>query len=370
MERWALLEDLVEQYQEQTTPTVQYSVLSALVNKGVILVHLDRGVEAMVAYDEATALFKASGSPELRRAAATALLNKSYLLKRQGRTQDAIDICNQLIETIPGDGSDRVAELVATAFINRADMLDEMGRAEDALAAYDELQARFGPSESVGVLVVVASAQVNKAVTLFKLQRWGEALEACEEVSVRFRNHASPRVLQPAWRAVTILSMVLSVQGRTREHLSACQELLDRLDRHDERVLAGEVADHDADAAPTLRLVTHGIRVLTYIKDGNLAAVAADLREILRTLPRLSAVPAGTIQTLMVASFALGADRMASLIRESPSADHLLPLTTALDWELGKEPRVAIEVREVAEDMRRELAGIRGQMSSEEVDDG
>ena len=365
----AVLDDLLEKYPRQTTPTVQYSVLSALVNKGVILVHLDRGAEAMVAYDEAIALFEASGSPELRPAAATALLNKSHLLTSLGRAQDAIDVCDQLIERIPCDGSDRVAELVATAFLSRANMMDEMGRAEDALVAYDELQSRFGPSESVGILALVANGQVNKADRLFRLQRWDEALEACEEASVRFGNHPSPRVLQPAWRAVTIMSMVLSVQGRTREHLAACQELLNRLDRHDERSLAGEVADYDSDAVLKPRVVTHGIRVLTYIKDGNLTAVAADIREILRTLPQLSAVPAGTIQTLMVASFALGIDRLASLIRGSPSADHLLPLTTALDWEMGKKPRVAIEVRKVAEDIRRELAEIREQMSNEEVDE-
>ena len=324
----------------------------------------------MVACDEAAELFEASDSPELRPAAATALLNKSYLLTRLGRTQDAIDVCDRLIERIPRDGSDRVAGLVATAFLNRADMLDELGRAKDALAAYDELQNRFGSSDSEDVLVFVATAQVNKAEILFRLQRWDEALEACKEVSARFGNHASPRVLQPAWRAVTIMSMVLSVQGRTREHLAACQELLNRLDRHDERSLAGEVADYDSDAVLKLRVVTLGIRVLTYTKDGNLPAVDADIREILQTLPRLSAVLAGTIQTLMVASYALGVDRMASLIRKSPSADHLLPLTTALDWEMGKEPRVAIEIQEVADDMRRELAEIREQLSGEEADDG
>ena len=365
----AVLEGLLKKYRRQTTPTVRYSVLSALVNKGVILVHLDRGAEAMVAYDEATALFEASDSPELRPAAATALLNKSYLLTSLGRAQDAIDVCDQLIERIPCDGSDRVAELVATAFFSRANMMEEMGRAEDALIAYDELQSQFGPSESVGILALVANGQVNKAEILFRLQRLDEALEACEEVSVRFGNHASPRVLQPAWRAVTIMSMVLSVQGRTREHLSACQELLNRLDRHDERVLAGEVADHDADAVPTLRLVTHGIRVLTYIEDGDLADATADVREILQTLPQLSAVPAGTIQTLLVASFALGIDRMASLIRESPSADHLLPLTTALDREMGKKPRVATEVSKVAKDIQREFAQIREHLSNEEVDE-
>ena len=366
----AVLEDLLKKYRRQTTPTVQYSVLLALVNKSFVLVRLNRDEEAMIACDEAAELFRASGSPELRPAAATALFNKSYLLTRLGRTQDAIDVCDQLIEEIPGDGSDVVAGLVATATLNRADMLDELGRAEDALAAYDELQKRFGSSDAEDILVVVANGQVNKAVTNFKLQRWDEALEVCEAVSVRFGNHASPRVLQPAWRAVTIMSMVLGVQGRTREQLSACQELLRRLDRHDECVLAGEAVDHDAKAVLTLRLVTHGIRVTTHVGKGNLAAVTADVRDMLRALSLLSAVPDGTIQTLMLASCSLGLDRMASLIRESPAADRLLPLTTALDLELGEEPRVAIEVRKVAEDMQRELAEIREQLGSETAPTG
>ena len=48
--------------------------------------------------------------------------------------------------------------------------------------------------------------------------------------------------------------------------------------------------------------------------------------------------------------------RMRDLIKASPAADLLLPLTTALELELGLEPRVAREVEEVAEDIRRDLA--------------
>ena len=320
----AILEDLLQKFRTYTAPTVQFCVVIALVSKGTILMLLDRAEDAILATDEAVDRFGATDSRQLD-------------------------------------------PVVATALFNRAKTLDEMGRAEDALVAYDELQSRFGPSESVDILVDVANGQVNKAETLIRLQRWDEALEACEGVSVRFGNHASPRLLRPAWRAGIIMSMVLSAQGRTREHLSACQELLNRLDRYDERVLAGEVADHDAEAVLTLRLMTHAIRAITWIEEGNLADATADVREILRTLRRLSAVPAGTIETLMVASFALGVDRMASLIRESPSADHLLPLTTALEWEMGEKPRVAIEIEEVARDMRRELAEIREQLSNEEA---
>ena len=359
------LDDLLEKFGQHMAPTIQDAVVKALVNKGIILMRLERGEEAMRGFDEAVERFEATGSQELRPVVATALVNKSFFLSVAGRRQDAIAVCEQLVATFADDGSDQVAEPVATALFNRANILAEMDRVEDALAAYDELQDRFGSNESVGVLVPVANGQVNKAVTLFGLQRWDEALRACEETWDRFGSHESVPVLQPAWTAMTIKSAILSVQGRTSEHLAACDELLNRLDHHDRWAAAGNVADYDAEAVLTLRVATYEIRVLTYIKEGNLPAVANDVRAILAALPRLAGIPPRSIRCLMVASVALGIDRMASLIRQSPSADHLLPLTTALDWDMGKEPRVAMEVREVAEDMRRELAEIAKQLSTE-----
>ena len=163
-------------------------------------------------------------------------------------------------------------------------------------------------------------------------------------------------------------SAILSVQGSFQEHRAAGEELLNRLDRLDRRASAGKVADYEADAVFKMRLETQEIRVLTYIKERNVPAVADDVRAILRILSRLTETPARSIRCLMAASFALGFDRLAALIRESPAADRLLPLTTALEVELGQEPRVGIEVRKVAEDMRRELAEIRGQLRNAESD--
>ena len=363
------LEGLLEGFGEHPAPTVQDSVIKALVNRGVILMRLERSEEAMVAFDKAVGSFGDTGSQELRPVVATALLNKSFLLSGTGNKPEAIGICDELIAEFATDGSDPIAEPVATALFNRANMLGEMDRVEEALAAYDELQNRFGSSESAAVLIPVANGQVNKAVTLFGLQRWDEALRECEETWDRFRNHESLQVLQPAWTAMTIKSAILSVQGRTREHLAACDELLRHMDHHDRLASVGNVPDYDAEAVLTLRVATHEIRVLTYIKEGNVPAVLEDVRAILQALPRLPALPSRSIRSLMAASFALGIDRMASLIRESPSADHLLPLTTALDWEMGKMPRVAIEVRQVSEDMRRDLAEIRKQLSAEVADE-
>ncbi|MYA44607.1 MAG: tetratricopeptide repeat protein [Gemmatimonadetes bacterium] len=364
-----VLRELVQRYRGHRAPTVRDLVVMALVNRGNILAHEGRDEEALPALEEAVEVSEAADSPELRPNAATALLNQSILLTRLGRTQDAMDACDRLIDGFPGDRSDPVARQVAMALLNRGVLLGRLDRTEEALVAYDELQNRFGASESVGVLAAVATGQVNKAATLFELQRPDETLKVCEDTWGQFKGHESSLVLLAAGSALTIKSAVLSVQGRTSEHLVACDELLNRLDQHERNALTATVADYDAEAVHTLRLTTRGIRVLTYIKQGNMPAVADDTREILRTLPQLATIPSRSIQSLMVASCALGFDRMAALIRESPSTDHLLPLTTALEWEMGKEPRVAIEIRKVAEDMRRELAQVREHLSSEEADE-
>ena len=66
---------------------------------------------------------------------------------------------------------------------------------------------------------------------------------------------------------------------------------------------------------------------------------------------------------LLEFSVALGSQRMRELIQASPSAQLLLPLTTALERELGLEPRVAREVDEVARDVQRTLAGLKANRS-------
>ena len=60
---------------------------------------------------------------------------------------------------------------------------------------------------------------------------------------------------------------------------------------------------------------------------------------------------------MVLAELALGVgpERMCDLIKSSPASDLLLPLKTALERELGLEPRVAREVEEIAEDIRQEL---------------
>ena len=122
------------------------------------------------------------------------------------------------------------------------------------------------------------------------------------------------------------------------------------------------MANHDAQSVSSLRLaiheiriLTYEIRILTYMKQRDVQAIADDVRTVLRLLPHIEAIQARTIRCLMAAGLPLGLDRLVALIRDSPSSRHLLALTTALELNMGIEPRVAVEIREVAEDLRSDL---------------
>ena len=69
------------------------------------------------------------------------------------------------------------------------------------------------------------------------------------------------------------------------------------------------------------------------------------------------------VGTLMRVSIDLSPARVRDVIQGSAAADLLLPLTTALEQEMGLAPRVAREVEEVAQDIRRELATLKDSSS-------
>ena len=63
------------------------------------------------------------------------------------------------------------------------------------------------------------------------------------------------------------------------------------------------------------------------------------------------------VQVLLLCSVALGYEKMLTILIGFPAVvEKLLPLVTALQLECGQTPRVAQEVMEVAEDIRRDLA--------------
>ena len=83
---------------------------------------------------------------------------------------------------------------------------------------------------------------------------------------------------------------------------------------------------------------------------------------LLECLERGNKLPNKCIEALTCFISRVGPARSLELIRESPAAQLLLPLVTALQQELGQGTQVAREVDEVAGDVRRQVVELRGRI--------
>ena len=106
---------------------------------------------------------------------------------------------------------------------------------------------------------------------------------------------------------------------------------------------------------PDSRLQGHLIRASAHLAKGDHDSCARDVETALSLLPELNLLARHVLVALADLAAGMGSERMCDLIQSSPADDLLLPLRTALERERGLEPKVAREVEEIAEDIRREL---------------
>ena len=126
--------------------------------------------------------------------------------------------------------------------------------------------------------------------------------------------------------------------------------------------IAREIGSLDAAThlgSPENRLAGYLIRFQAALAQGDRPACERDVESILVLLPALDKFPKEVMDLLMGYSIELGPERLHELIEASPSAALLLPLMTALEEDLGLEPRVAQEVEAVAADIRADLEKLK-----------
>ncbi len=380
-------DEVLRRFGESETPTLLEPVARALVNKGMALDTLDRPEDALTAYDEVLRRFGESETPALLEPAAKALFNKGGILDRLNRPEEALTAYDEVLHRFGESETPALLEAVAKALFNKGATLGGLNRPEEALTAYDEVLRRFGESETPALLEAVAKALFNKGATLGGLNRPEEALTACDEVLRRFGESETPALLEGVAKALVNKGVALGTLDRSEEALTACDDVVRRFGESEYPILrmwteiallnkadlelasqrydsAIETVDRALDqhlaSPPQNRWWGHLIRAEAILASGDPSACEQDITAILAALPGLSALFLERILgALMAFSIEIGSARMRELIRASSAADLLLPLTTALEREMGLQPRVAREVEEVAEDIRRDLAKLK-----------
>ena len=350
----------------------------------------DQSEEALATWEEVVRRFGESRSPEVFQLVAIALFGKAEALGELGRPEEALAAYEEAGRRFGEDDTEVHVEMVASALFSKGVTLAELDRTEESLAVFDEAVRRFEESETPDHLEIVAKALVNKGAVLGELDRIEEELLAYEEVLRRFGESETPALLELVAIARTYRGMTLGNLGRTEEALAALEDVVQRFLDSDSPALRARTEDallekaelelecrHYEAAASTVSLVLdenntqsqenrsrgHLIRAQASLRSGNPKRSAKDIETILEILPDGGSLPEIHYE-LMQFSIDLGAEAMVEIIQASPSAKLLLPLTTALEQELGRKPRVPQEVEEVAGDVRKDLAWLRGLRSA------
>ena len=339
-EALATWDDAVCRFRESQDEIFQIVFAMALVGKGVLLLVLDRLDEALAVLEEVLRRFGASDGFLDPQYLALAMNSRATALARSNRQEEAVIAWSHMVERFGGTEAPQTVEFVADALAGKAIALLRLNQQETALAVIDEAMQRFGKSDSLRILDSLAIELVNKGWVLLSLDRAEEAQEVWAEFERRFETDDSPKMRH----AMKFALLGKATAELSNGHAAAAIAAADRALRH------------GGTASPEIDWLSHRIRAGAQLRKGDSAACASDVAEILATLPELGSISKDALNWLSQMAVSLGPERMRDLIVASPAADLLLPLTTALELELGLEPRVAKEVEEVAEDIRRDLA--------------
>ena len=384
-------DDVLRQCNEDKTSEMREIAAIALDKKGQVLGKLNRVNEALASRDELLHRYGHDDAPIFQEMSARSLFLKGELLQRAGRQEEALTAFDEVVRRFKSSTVHVILEVVASALARKGELLLELNRLDEALTSWDNIKNQFGALESPAFFERVAAAMLRKGLALHESSRLTEALCAFDNAA----RHASKRNTKNivAIRATAHASrgIILSQLDRPKEalkNLGKAAQMYEQCERPKLRGLTGLVLVERAAAemncgrftaalesasralAPDLtlsmdlRLQAHVIRARAAVADGKSSLCVPDIESILEILPELGPFPKTALNTLMWASVWLGEERVLELVRASPSAGLLLPLSTALQQELGGEPRVAREVEEVALDIRRELAEMRKQTAS------
>ncbi len=379
-------DEVVRRFGDSETPDVLEFVAQALVSRGFTLGRLNRPEDALVACDEVVRRFGDSKTPDLLKFVAQALFGIGHALDDLDRLEDALVAYDEVVRRFGGSEMPDVLEFVAQALSRKGHALGRLNRPEDVVATLDEVVRRFGDSEMPGLLKLVAQALSRKGYALGRLNRSEDALVACDEVVRRFGGSEMPDVLEFVAQALVSRGFTLGRLNRPEDAVATLDEVVRRfgdsefpafrratecallikadLDIECQRYkvaieAAGQVLDMCHTESSENRWLAHLVRAKATLASGDLSESERDIAAILTILPNLDSFPKESLDALITFSIEIGPEHMVELIQASPSANLLLPLTTALEQELGREPRVALEVAEVAEDIRRDLARLR-----------
>ncbi len=382
-EKLSVCDEIIRRFGDSNEPLFIEHLARVVLFKGATLGKLNRPTEAIAAYDEIVRRFDSSDAPVvLEGAAAQALFDKGRVLNESSRLEEAIAVSNEVVQRFGDNESPEIQEIVARSLFRKGDVLINLNNPEEAIVACDEAVRRFCDSDVSGMDEIVAQILVNKASALVGLNRLEDTVVTCDEVVRRFGTCDAHVINAQVAYSLVLKGSALIGLNQIQEAKMAWEEVVKRFGMSENTELNSAVgtaflqiadsAREQGDLEEAMKAVEqlfdrsneqtsshwcegYLIRAQASVADGNVSQAEDDIKEALALLPDFGFLLNKTIDVLMDFTVLQGAIHTNELIQASPSAEQLLPFTTALDKELGNKPRVAREIEEIAEDILEDL---------------
>ena len=338
-----IFDELIGRFNSNDADDIQEYVANAFLAKGRLWEGQQRRQDASAIYDVVAARFGSSKAPGFVAITATALLSKAALLRDDQQFSEALTICAEVANRLKSVDSPEILELAAMAESNGATMLELSGEPARAQEAYDSMIERFVSINSPGIAESVVMTLLNKGNSLARANLAKEALSVYDRAVERYGESRSPMVLEMVRRALIARAASELSLRRTSKAINTIGEALERTDSDD----------------PGLIVTALLLRAEAYFDLGDRTACCTELASVLNLLPALSVVPDLCVRALITFAARLGPRPVLGLIQDASAEGTLLPLVTALQQELGNETKVAAEIQEVADDVRKDLARLR-----------
>jgi len=200
-------------------------VKKALVNKGRVLMALDRAADALDAFEAVLSRPGVSKS----HAELWAMFWKAHVLPSLGREREVPELFTKLVESVGSTMPLDLRETAAKSLLAKASILNARGDRVGAIATYNVLLARLGLEVDRELVRLAISASQEKAALLASLERYPEALSACDEILARCDSKKGKNCSEEsvAW-ALAMKAHVLGCQEKSEDAAIMCSEIIAR----------------------------------------------------------------------------------------------------------------------------------------------
>ena len=296
--------------------------------------------EELLTDTEVISRFGSDNTPEIAGHIAFLLFRRAVDLHKESRVEEAIETCSRVARMFRDTQVPFIAVGVIFCLLRKGTLLRESNKDDEAFETFADAITAYYSWEHPDIAALVNIALVFKAVHFFANNLVAEGTEILEAGLVRFDKAA---VNTPGISALMMLGAGLGavgdVDGGVRwvnRALDVCQSIEEDEETPGLIVSAIGLKGH---------LLSHQDLVISH----------TEVKLLLERLAATDTLPPDVINALISFSAHVGPTDALRIFSESPSADYLLPLVIALQWELGERPIVALEVEEVAKDIRRRL---------------